>query len=67
MVCLQNRVLEMINAKLDQAMVTIQQKETDYSSLKEDLQDVTESHNLKVIALRESFEQEKKDETSQII
>lgn len=36
-------------------------------SLKEDLQDVTESHNLKVIQLKETFEQMKQDETREIV
>ena len=49
-VCLQNRVRDIIYQKL-------QQKENDFISLKEDLQDVTESHNLKVIQLQETFEQ----------
>ena len=49
MVCLQNRVREMVYEKLEQADITLKQKENEFTSLKEDLQDVTESHNLKVI------------------
>ena len=37
MVCLQNRVREMIAAKLEEATKTIQRKEAESSSLREDL------------------------------
>lgn len=40
-------------------MITIKSKETLYDSLKEDLQDVTDTHNMKIISLREDFEKEK--------
>ena len=60
MVCLQNRVREMVAKKLEEAT-------RENLSLKEDMKDVTESHNLKVIALREQLEKEKADETAILI
>ena len=67
MICLQNRVREMVAAKLDAAVKKLQERENAFSSLKEDLADVTESHNLKVIQLKEAFEKAKQDETSHLI
>ena len=37
------------------------------ASLKEDIRDVTESHNAKLAQLHEAFAQEKKDETAKLI
>lgn len=67
MMCLQNRVREMVYQKLEQANIQLKQKDNEFMSLKEDLQDVTESHNLKVIQLRETFEHQKQEETAALI
>ena len=57
----------MVYQKLEQANIQLKQKDNEFTSLKEDLQDVTESHNLKVIQLRETFEYQKQEETAALI
>ena len=60
MICLQNRVREMLDAKLTEAL-------QDADSLREDMKDVTDQHNKKMMEMREEFDKEKKDETEAII
>lgn len=67
MICLQNRVREMVAAKLDLAVSDLGKKDNECQSLKEDLNDVTQAHNAKLITMRESFDQEKQSETAKII
>ena len=66
-ICLQNRVHEMIAAKLEQAMKKVDAKRAKHASLKEDLKDVTQHHNERLVKLRETFEKEKIDETAAIL
>ena len=67
MVCLQNRVREMVDAKLTAALDSLQEKDSASASLREDMQDVTEQHSKRVTEMRAAFEKEKQDETAAII
>jgi len=57
----------MVAAKLDLAVSDLGKKDNECQSLKEDLNDVTQAHNAKLITMRESFDQEKQSETAKII
>jgi len=57
----------MVASKLKIATKTIQEKEEAFTSLKEDLQDVTQSHNKKMVEMREAFDKEKEEATTSII
>lgn len=45
----------MVAAKLQEAVSKVDEREKEVDSLREDLSDVTESHNNKVIQLKEAF------------
>ena len=57
----------MVSAKLEQTVQSLNQKEIALNSLKEDLQDVTESHNKKVVEMQGAFDREKDEATAAVI
>ena len=66
-ICLTNKVREILARKLEQATLEMEQSQNQIASLKEDLSDMTNQNSKNIMEIKEQHEQEMKDKTSQII